>query len=83
MEYVVPIIVALLGLGGTIAGLIFGYRKWIQERRSEQSKTFRADQQAAYKQLWKRAEQLNVDGRIAEIPDEELMLAVSRSKGWR
>jgi hypothetical protein len=45
MEYVVPIIVALLGLGGTIAGLIFGYRKWIQERRSEQSKTFRADQQ--------------------------------------
>ena len=76
-EYAVPIIVALLGLAGTIAGLILGYRKWVQERHTEHSKAFRADRQGAYKQLWERAEQLNVDGRIAEIPDEEFSRRVA------
>src|SRR6516165_3165499 len=56
MEYLVPIVVALLGLAGTIAGLIFAYRKWLREQQAEHSKAFRTDRQAAYKQLWELAE---------------------------
>jgi len=71
MEYLVPIVVALLGLAGTIAGLIFAYRKWLREQQAEHSKAFRTDRQAAYKQLWELAEQLNVEGRRAAMSDPD------------
>lgn len=70
-EYVLPIVVALLGLCGTAAGIAFAYRRWLQERRAERSKAYREDRQKAYKELWQRAEQLSVDGRVAELSDEE------------
>src|SRR5262245_25632124 len=71
-EHIVPIVVALLGLCGTIAGLVFAYRKWAQERRAEQSRSFREDRQKAYKEMWERVERLNVEGRIEEISNEEV-----------
>jgi hypothetical protein len=63
--------VAFLGLAGTIAGLIFAYRKWLREQQVEHSKAFRTDRQAAYKQLWELAEQLNVEGRRAAMSDPD------------
>ncbi len=70
-ESIVPIIVALIALGGTVAGLVVGYRKWSEERGAERAKAFQTHRQGVYQELWQRVEQLNVDGRLMEIPQEE------------
>jgi hypothetical protein len=70
-EFVVPILVALIGLAGTIAGLWVGYRKWREDKRVEASKLFHAGRQKAYHQLWEIVERLNVDARIDQIPQAD------------
>jgi hypothetical protein len=67
-EYVVPIVVALIALAGTIAGIWVGYRKWLEDKRVEAAKGFHAGRKAAYQELWEKVERLNVDARIEEIP---------------
>jgi len=67
-EYIVPILVAVIGLSGTMIGLYVGYRKWNLEKQLERSTPYRTERQKAYKELWDRVEQLNVDGRLQPIP---------------
>ena len=54
-EFVVPIVVALIGLVGTIAGLWVGYRRWLADKRVAASKGFYAGRQNGYQQLWERS----------------------------
>jgi hypothetical protein len=70
-EFVVPILVALIGLAGTIAGLWIGYRKWLEDKRVAATKDFHASRQKAYQQLWETVERLNVDARIEQIPQSD------------
>jgi hypothetical protein len=70
-DYVVPILVALIGLAGTLAGVWIGYRKWAEDKRAAASKGFRLGRQGAYQQLWAKVEQLNVDARIEQIPQQD------------
>jgi len=67
-EYVVPIVVALISLGGTIAGLWVGYRRWLEDKRAAAAKGFHSGRQGAYQELWEKVERLNVDARIEQIP---------------
>ena len=61
-EYVIPIVVALISLGGTIAGLWVGYRKWREDKRAAAAKGFHLGRQGAYQELWQKVERLNVNG---------------------
>jgi hypothetical protein len=70
-EYVVPVVVALIGLGGTIAGLWVGYRKWLEDKRVAAAKGFHAGRQGAYQRLWEKVEGLNVEARIDLIPQAD------------
>jgi hypothetical protein len=70
-EYLAPILVALIALAGTIAGLWVGYRRWLEDKRVAAATGFHAGRQAAYRQLWEKVERLNVDARIEQIPQQD------------
>jgi hypothetical protein len=70
-EYVVPIVVALIALAGTLTGLWVGYRKWLEDKRVAAAKGFHVGRQGTYQELWEKVERLNVDARIEHIPQQD------------
>ena len=67
------ILVALIALGGTLGGIVFGYRKWRAQARAERFGAFEKERQAAYKEMWSQVENLNVDSRIDPIDDSAFL----------
>lgn len=66
-DYAVSLIVALLALTGTIAGLWAAHRRWRSERRAP----FLEQRQRVYRELWESAESLAVGLRGGELPPDQ------------
>ena len=65
------ITVALIGLIGTLAVALLGYRRWSAERRAGGEGPYREERRLLYSSLWQQMEAVNVDVRRASIPPSE------------
>ncbi|MFL0809671.1 MAG: hypothetical protein K6L76_04595 [Agarilytica sp.] len=63
----ISIIVALVGLLGTLLGLFIGFKKWNYEKNREKREEYIKDRQNAYKSLWEKLEHLHAEIRKGEF----------------
>src|SRR5687768_11420313 len=70
-ESLVAIIVALIALIGTLAGIAVNYRQWRQDRNAERSKKYGAERRETYKTLWDQVEALNASLRRNKIDETQ------------
>ena len=64
----IPIVVAVLALLGTLVGVILAHRRWKTDRRGP----YQAERVTAYKELWSVAEGLAVELRLERIEPTEV-----------
>ena len=60
LKILVPAGLALIGV---LAGLLVGYRRWLQERRDSQNEDYRKERREAYKELLEKLENIHVTVR--------------------
>jgi hypothetical protein len=65
-ELLLVLIPALIALGGTLFTVYFTVRQQRQQQKQDGSKPFTADQQAAYKGLWDKLEEVHVMMRTTD-----------------
>ena len=71
-ESLTTIVVALIGLLGTVLAAYLGYRQWRLSRRDLSSSSLVEKRRAAYETLWQRLNDLEVELRRSAIPSEQL-----------
>lgn len=71
-SWLVSILVALVGLSGTLVGLYIGYRKWNYEKSREKRAEYVGARQQAYKHLWEKLENIHAVIRRGEFQEKEL-----------
>ena len=65
------IVTALLGLVGTLAVAVLGYRRWSKERQVGLRAPYDQERRALYIELWRKAEGVSVALRRTSMPPSE------------
>ena len=81
-ESLTTIVVALIGLLGTVLAAYLGYRQWRLSRRDLSSSSLVEKRRAAYETLWQRLNDLEVELRRSAIPSEQLGAQVAEINRW-
>ena len=68
----VKVVVAIIGVAGTLIGALFAYRQWRLGEKLKREAPFIERQQALYRELWEKVELASVSlrGRGADPADE-------------
>jgi hypothetical protein len=62
---------ALIGVSGTLAVAMLGYRRWAREHEARRREPYEDERRELYRELWRRAEGISVALRRTSIPPSE------------
>ncbi|HEY8226384.1 MAG TPA: hypothetical protein VIG25_13980 [Pyrinomonadaceae bacterium] len=71
MDILKVLIPATIALIGTIITLVFGYRQWKRQQEVSRSSTYVTEKQSAYKELWRKLEDVHIKLRTDEVSEPE------------
>lgn len=68
-EWVKVVLPALIGLVGTLAVVLVGYRQWKRQHDKEHIQAFQTARRLAYEKLWGMLEKAHVEARTSPMSD--------------